>query len=111
MDGTRLWREGERGGEGERSSWRVTVDEEEEEEGSEGRRREARGGCKRRKVDDFFGVVETGGSGAEEEDGDAGSGRWWKPLGTMSRTRFSASQSAASGRCDSEVGNTDAVRE
>lgn len=82
MDGTRAWT----GGGGERSSWRVMVDEEEEaldwacgrrgDEGKGARAGDGRG-CRRRKVDDFFVVVVvvvSGGSGVEEEEAEEDGG-------------------------------------
>lgn len=69
MDGTRLRSGGERGGGGERSSWRVMVDEEEGAlDWAWGRRGDDTGdgrGCRRRNVEGFLGAAS--GSGAEEE--------------------------------------------
>lgn len=85
MDGTRLWRGGERGGGGERSNWRVIVDEDEGaldwaeggRRGDEGSARAADGrGWRRRKVEDFFGEAGMrGGSGVEEAEGE-GESSW-----------------------------------
>jgi hypothetical protein len=78
MDGTRLRSGGERGGGGERSSWRVMVDEEEGaldwawgRRGDEGRARTGDGrGCRRRNVEDFL-VVVTGRGADEEGEGES----------------------------------------
>ena len=113
-DGTRLWSGGERRGGGEKSNWRVMVDEEEGaldwgRRGDDGKGARAGDGRKRRNV--VLGEV-TGGRGTEEVDGE---GCFPLMAGSVTRSR---SMSAASfsvmmlgGGTFGGIGTVETVRE